>query len=228
MPSVTGSIVTSGTGAMDSAFPVQERIDSTRCGADGWGSVAVDGCPDRATLALPRIAWHRPPPRKGSPRARAAREPDRMTVYRDALGVPHVRAADHLALAYEQGLVTARDRGWQIEVDRWRAEGRLAERVGADGVEWDRFARRARLADTAQRAYAALADEDRAFVDAYVAGVNARARSTRRRARRARRAVRVASRRTSRGRRGRRSGSCSSTTRCSRCSRGCCGTSTCG
>ncbi|WP_421742898.1 penicillin acylase family protein [Cellulomonas sp.] len=96
-----------------------------------------------------------------------------MTVYRDAFGVPHLRAADALTLAREQGLVTARDRGWQIEVDRWRAEGRLAERIGADGLEWDRFARRARLADTAQRAYGALADEDRAFVDAYVEGVNA-------------------------------------------------------
>ncbi|NUU19349.1 penicillin acylase family protein [Cellulomonas humilata] len=96
-----------------------------------------------------------------------------MTVFRDALGVPHVRAADPLAVAREQGLVTARDRAWQIEVDRWRAEGRLAERIGADGLEWDRFARRARLADTAQRAHAALADEDRAFVDAYVEGVNA-------------------------------------------------------
>lgn len=96
-----------------------------------------------------------------------------MTVFRDALGVPHVRATDVLALAHEQGRVTARDRAWQIEVDRWRAEGRLAERVGADGVEWDRFARRARLADTAQRAYDGLADEDRAFVDAYVEGVNA-------------------------------------------------------
>ena len=117
---------------------------------------------------------------------RHAREPDRMTVFRDAFGVPHVRAADPLALAREQGLVTARDRGWQIEVDRWRAEGRLAERIGADGVEWDRFARRARLADTAQRAYAALADEDRAFVDAYVEGVNAVA------TRRPRRAARTA------------------------------------
>lgn len=95
-----------------------------------------------------------------------------MTVFRDALGVPHVRATDVLALAREQGRVTARDRGWQIEGDRWRAEGRLAERVGADGVEWDRFARRTRLADTAQRAYDRLADEDRAFVGAYVEGVN--------------------------------------------------------
>ncbi|MBO3086198.1 penicillin acylase family protein [Cellulomonas sp. zg-ZUI188] len=96
-----------------------------------------------------------------------------VTVFRDALGVPHIRSPDRLELAREQGLVTARDRGWQIEVSRWRSEGRLAERIGAAGVEWDRFARRARLADTAQRAYAALAAHDRAFVDAYVTGVNA-------------------------------------------------------
>lgn len=95
-----------------------------------------------------------------------------MTVYRDALGVPHVRAADHRTLAYEQGRVTALDRGRQLEVGRWRAEGRLAEQLGGAGLEWDRFARRAQLADTARREYAALADEDRAFVDAYVAGVN--------------------------------------------------------
>ena len=81
-------------------------------------------------------------------------------LFRDAFGIPHVRGADHLEVAYGQGRVTARDRGWQIEVNRWRAEGRLAEQVGADGVEWDRFARRARLADTARRAYVALSGED--------------------------------------------------------------------
>ncbi|MGW6128683.1 penicillin acylase family protein [Cellulomonas sp. NPDC055163] len=94
-------------------------------------------------------------------------------LFRDAWGVPHVRAADHLELAEAQGRVTALDRGWQIEVDRWRAEGRLAERVGAAGLAWDRFARQARLADTAQRAYAALDDDVRAWVVAYVRGVNA-------------------------------------------------------
>jgi penicillin amidase len=93
-------------------------------------------------------------------------------VHRDARGVPHVRAADELALARGQGYVTALDRGWQIEVDRWRAEGRLAERLGEPGLAWDRFAHRVRLADTARRAYAALADDDRAWVDAYTAGVN--------------------------------------------------------
>ncbi|GEA86946.1 penicillin acylase family protein [Cellulomonas cellasea] len=94
-------------------------------------------------------------------------------LFRDAWGVPHVRAADHLELAEAQGRVTALDRGWQIEVDRWRAEGRLAERIGPAGLAWDRFARQARLADTARRAYDALDDDVRAWVDAYVRGVNA-------------------------------------------------------
>ncbi|WP_264030514.1 penicillin acylase family protein [Cellulosimicrobium sp. SH8] len=98
--------------------------------------------------------------------------PGGFAVHRDAWGVPHVRAADELALARGQGYVTALDRGWQIEVDRWRAEGRLAERLGEPGLTWDRFAHRVRLADTARRAYAALADDDRAWVDAYTAGVN--------------------------------------------------------
>lgn len=98
--------------------------------------------------------------------------PDGFAVHRDAWGVPHVRATDELALARGQGYVTALDRGWQIEVDRWRAEGRLAERLGEPGLVWDRFAHRVRLADTARRVYAALADDDRAWVDAYTAGVN--------------------------------------------------------
>lgn len=94
-------------------------------------------------------------------------------VFRDAWGVPHVRAADELALAEGQGYVTARDRTWQLLVGRWRADGRLAERIGPAGVAWDVLAHRARIADTAQRAYDALADDDRAWVDAYVAGVRA-------------------------------------------------------
>ncbi|MFC8190487.1 penicillin acylase family protein [Cellulomonas sp. NPDC057328] len=94
-------------------------------------------------------------------------------VFRDALGVPHVRASDERALAYGQGWVTARDRTWQVQTDRWRAEGRLAEHVGEAGVAWDVVAHRLRLPDTAQRAYAALGDDDRAWVDAYTDGVNA-------------------------------------------------------
>src|SRR5690606_16289026 len=92
-------------------------------------------------------------------------------LFRDDHGIPHLRADDHLALAYAQGRVTAHDRGWQLQTDRLHAEGRLASLIGPAGVAWDVFAHRARLADTAQRAYHALDPEVRAWVDAYSAGV---------------------------------------------------------
>jgi len=95
-----------------------------------------------------------------------------MTVYRDAWGIPHVRADSVTELAFEQGRVTAVDRAWQLEIGRRRGDGRTAAMLGAAGVEWDTFSRRAGLADTAQRAFDRLSAETRAFVEAYVDGVN--------------------------------------------------------
>ncbi len=93
--------------------------------------------------------------------------------YRDALGVPHVRASSVADLAFGQGEVTARDRVWQLEFQRRRATGTVAEVFGASGVAWDRLARRTRIADTARRAHANLTSETQEFVAAYVEGVNA-------------------------------------------------------
>ncbi|MFG2955440.1 penicillin acylase family protein [Streptomyces sp. NPDC048291] len=100
-----------------------------------------------------------------------------MTIetYRDAWGIPHLRAADALELARAQGRVTARDRAWQLEVERHRAQGTSASFLGAPAVAWDVFARRARLADTARRCFEALERRDpetAEWVRAYVAGVN--------------------------------------------------------
>ncbi|GAB2831465.1 penicillin acylase family protein [Microbacterium insulae] len=92
-------------------------------------------------------------------------------ISRDDFGIPHIRAADAGDLAEAQGEVTARDRGWQIEVDRLRASGRLSELIGPAGLEWDVFARRARLDDTARRALRGADAETRAFVSRYAAGV---------------------------------------------------------
>ncbi|MGY5046815.1 penicillin acylase family protein [Streptomyces sp. 900105755] len=95
--------------------------------------------------------------------------------YRDAWGIPHLRAADALELARAQGRVTAHDRAWQLEVERHRAQGTSASFLGAPAVAWDVFARRARLADTARRCFGALEGRDpetARWVRAYVAGVN--------------------------------------------------------
>ncbi|MDN4160405.1 penicillin acylase family protein [Nocardioides abyssi] len=99
--------------------------------------------------------------------------------YRDAWGVPHVRATSVADLAHGQGEVTARDRAWQLEHLRRRATGTTAEVLGAPALPWDRLARRACLVDVARRAHAGLDDETRAFVAAYVAGVNAGLAATR-------------------------------------------------
>ncbi|MBO4138802.1 penicillin acylase family protein [Micromonospora tulbaghiae] len=93
-------------------------------------------------------------------------------VDRDRWGVPQMRAADVDALARLQGRVAALDRAWQISVERWRAEGRLAAHVGPAELAWDRFARRVRLDDTARRCYERLDPDTRRWVEAYVDGVN--------------------------------------------------------
>ncbi|WP_418953120.1 penicillin acylase family protein [Streptomyces scabiei] len=95
--------------------------------------------------------------------------------YRDAWGIPHLRAADVRSLARAQGRVTALDRAWQLEVERHRAQGTSAAFLGVGSLGWDRFARRARLEDTARRCFARLERTDPETADwvrAYVEGVN--------------------------------------------------------
>lgn len=98
-----------------------------------------------------------------------------IEIYRDAWGIPHLRAADAHELARAQGRVTARDRAWQLEVERHRAQGTSAAFLGAGALSWDTLARRARLDDTARRCFAALERRDPETADwvrAYVDGVN--------------------------------------------------------
>ncbi|MGW4158946.1 penicillin acylase family protein [Streptomyces sp. NPDC004788] len=95
-----------------------------------------------------------------------------IEVFRDAFGVPHLRAADPRELARAQGRVTALDRAWQLEVERHRAQGTTAEFLGAAETGWDTFVRQARLADTARRCHDRLDGETAAWLRAYVDGVN--------------------------------------------------------
>lgn len=95
------------------------------------------------------------------------------STYRDAWGIPHLRASDPRQLAFAQGRNAARDRAWQIETERHRSQGTTASFLGPSAVPWDRFVRRARLDDTARRCFETLEEETAAWVSAYVDGVNA-------------------------------------------------------
>ncbi|MFE7889699.1 penicillin acylase family protein [Streptomyces sp. NPDC057412] len=96
-------------------------------------------------------------------------------IFRDAWGIPHLRADGVDELARVQGRVTALDRAWQLEVERHRARGTSASFLGAGSLSGDVLVRRARLDDTARRCFAALERQDpetARWVRAYVDGVN--------------------------------------------------------
>jgi len=96
----------------------------------------------------------------------------RATVTRDALGVPHISAANWEDAIFLQGFVTAQDRLWQMDALRRLAAGELSELIGSRTLELDREARRLRMRRIAEEQYRTLPDGDRAVLAAYARGVN--------------------------------------------------------
>lgn len=92
--------------------------------------------------------------------------------YRDAWGVPHLRATDPQSLAFAQGHNAADDRAWQLETLLRRATGTSAALFGPEWLPWDRLARQTRITDTARAAYDHLDPDTAAWVRAYTAGLN--------------------------------------------------------
>lgn len=91
----------------------------------------------------------------------------------DSLGVPHIRASSEEDLYFALGYLHARDRLWQMDLFRRVADGRLAEVLGPQLVETDRFLRTLGLGRAARVGAAALDPDRRPGLEAYAAGVNA-------------------------------------------------------
>lgn len=96
-----------------------------------------------------------------------------VTVERDALGVPTIRAASRTDAARALGFLHAQDRFFQMDLLRRQPAGELAELFGERALESDRPLRRHRFRARAQRALGALEARDRELVNAYAEGVNA-------------------------------------------------------
>ncbi len=100
-----------------------------------------------------------------------------MRIDRDEFGVPTIQAGASVGIAFGLGFVHAQDRFFQMDAIRRSAAGELAEIVGPgkgdEVLERDRSVRVFRFRDVAGRVVAAMSDEDRRWLDAYVAGVNA-------------------------------------------------------
>ncbi len=96
-----------------------------------------------------------------------------VEVWRDSMGVPHLWAATEPDLFRAMGYVHAQDRLFQMEMFRRVADGRLAELLGEDLVESDRFLRTLGMGRAAAEQEARLPPEHRAMLQAYADGVNA-------------------------------------------------------
>src|SRR5712692_1799404 len=97
----------------------------------------------------------------------------RVTVTRDAHGVPTIDAANREDLFFAQGYVIAQDRLWQMDAMRRFAAGELSEILGENFLEHDREQRILGLRAAARKAIEVTSEQDRSHFEAYARGVNA-------------------------------------------------------
>ena len=90
----------------------------------------------------------------------------------DEHGIPHVRAASETDAYFALGFLHGRDRLASMLWRRRIAQGRLSELIGTDGLASDRLARTLGFSRLAEKGWPALSSGERAWIRAYVAGIN--------------------------------------------------------
>ncbi|HEX7079890.1 MAG TPA: penicillin acylase family protein [Gammaproteobacteria bacterium] len=115
------------------------------------------------TASLPR--------RDGAAEVRGLSAP--VTIELDAHAIPRIRAATLADAFRAQGFVHAQERFFQMDLTRRDAAGELAELFGEIALDRDRERRRFRYRERARALAASLPAEQRAWLAAYVEGVNA-------------------------------------------------------
>jgi penicillin amidase len=97
-----------------------------------------------------------------------------VTVYFDAIGVPHINAQNQKDAYIALGYVHAQDRLWQMELTRRIAPGRLSEILGKDLLEVDQFFAGLGIEEAANKTIASLDKNAESYVlmQAYLEGVN--------------------------------------------------------
>lgn len=96
-----------------------------------------------------------------------------VTVERDGLGIPTIRAKNRLDLAYATGFVHAQDRFFQMDLLRRNSAGELAELVGPAVLDTDRRIRVNQFRKRAKDVVESGNTEERQLLEAYAQGVNA-------------------------------------------------------
>jgi penicillin amidase len=97
---------------------------------------------------------------------------ERVTIYRDEFGVPHVFGADDESTMFGFGYAQAEDFFWQVEDAYILALGRYSEVHGPQGLNSDMLNRAFEIVPRSQRDFAALDQTSQRLYAAFVAGIN--------------------------------------------------------
>lgn len=96
-----------------------------------------------------------------------------VDIVRDAQGIPHIYAKSPQDAYFALGYVHAQDRLWQMELNRRIPAGRMAEILGPNALDTDRFIRTLGVRRNAEKILGNLSQQTRDALDAYARGVNA-------------------------------------------------------
>jgi penicillin amidase len=99
---------------------------------------------------------------------------DQVIIKYDDNHIPHIFAKNDHDLYYAQGYVTAADRLWQMDIQTRSASGRLAEVVGPNALELDRYHRRMGMVYGAENSLRGMMKDPaiKLVVEAYTEGIN--------------------------------------------------------
>ncbi len=95
------------------------------------------------------------------------------TITLDADGIPTIEAKSERDLWFAVGFMHARDRLWQLEMNRRVGRGELAEILGPKALETDKFLRTLGVYRAAKAQFDGFPPEAKALLQAYADGVNA-------------------------------------------------------
>ena len=96
-----------------------------------------------------------------------------VTIERDTLGVPTLRAANRRDLAWATGFAHGQDRFFQMDLSRRLAAGELSELFGAGALDIDKRLRVHRFRHVAAQVLQRASADERALLEGYAQGVNA-------------------------------------------------------
>jgi len=96
-----------------------------------------------------------------------------IEIARDSHGIPHIHANSIADLMFGLGYATAEDRLWHLDILHRAAFGRLAEIIGRQALDVDKFMLTLGIRRASETEAARLIGETKIALDRYAAGVNA-------------------------------------------------------